>query len=84
MSAATPWWRGAVIYQIYIRSFCDGNGDGQGDFTGLLSKLDYLAALGVDAIWLSPVILRPTATGTRVSVPTYSSGPERRRISIGC
>ncbi len=51
----TPWWRGAVIYQIYIRSFCDGNGDGQGDFAGLLSKLDYLAALGVDAIWLSPI-----------------------------
>jgi len=55
VSATTPWWRGAVIYQIYIRSFCDGNGDGQGDFAGLLSKLDYLAALGVDAIWLSPI-----------------------------
>ena len=50
-----PWWKGAVIYQIYIRSFCDGNGDGQGDFAGLLTKLDYLAALGVDAIWLSPI-----------------------------
>jgi len=52
---AAPWWRGAVIYQIYIRSFCDGNGDGQGDFAGLISKLDYIAALGVDAIWLSPI-----------------------------
>jgi alpha-glucosidase len=50
-----PWWRGAVVYQVYIRSFCDGNGDGQGDFAGLIGKLDYIARLGVDAIWLSPV-----------------------------
>jgi alpha-glucosidase len=55
VSGATPWWRGAVIYQIYIRSFADGNGDGQGDFAGLISKLDYLASLGIDAIWLSPI-----------------------------
>ncbi|HEY0299816.1 MAG TPA: alpha-amylase family glycosyl hydrolase, partial [Rhizomicrobium sp.] len=51
----TPWWRGAVVYQVYIRSFCDSNGDGQGDFAGLISKLDYIQKLGVDAIWLSPV-----------------------------
>ncbi|MEI9992924.1 MAG: alpha-amylase family glycosyl hydrolase [Rhizomicrobium sp.] len=50
-----PWWRGAVVYQVYIRSFCDGNGDGHGDFAGLMSKLDYIAGLGVDAIWLSPI-----------------------------
>jgi alpha-glucosidase len=50
-----PWWRGATIYQIYIRSFCDSNGDGQGDLPGLISKLDYIRALGVDALWLSPV-----------------------------
>jgi len=55
VSGASPWWRGAVIYQIYIRSFADGNGDGQGDFAGLISKLDYLASLGIDAIWLSPI-----------------------------
>jgi alpha-glucosidase len=53
--SATPWWKGAVVYQVYVRSFCDSNGDGQGDFAGLISKLDYIAALGVDAIWLSPV-----------------------------
>ena len=53
--AATRWWRGAVVYQVYVRSFCDSNGDGQGDFAGLLSKLDYIAGLGVDAIWLSPI-----------------------------
>ncbi|HJW42246.1 MAG TPA: alpha-amylase family glycosyl hydrolase [Rhizomicrobium sp.] len=52
---AAPWWRGAVVYQVYIRSFCDGNGDGQGDFAGLRSKLDYIQKLGVDAIWLSPI-----------------------------
>jgi len=50
-----PWWRGAVVYQVYLRSFCDANGDGQGDFAGLISKLDYVAGLGVDAIWLSPI-----------------------------
>jgi alpha-glucosidase len=55
MNAATPWWRGAVVYQVYVRSFCDGNGDGQGDFAGLMRKLDYIASLGVDAIWLSPI-----------------------------
>jgi alpha-glucosidase len=49
------WWKGAVVYQVYLRSFCDANGDGQGDFAGLLSKLDYIAGLGVDAIWLSPI-----------------------------
>jgi alpha-glucosidase len=51
----TPWWRGATIYQVYIRSFCDSNGDGQGDLEGLRSKLDYIASLGVDGIWLSPL-----------------------------
>ncbi len=55
MSGTQPWWQGAVIYQIYVRSFCDSNGDGVGDFPGLISKLDYLAALGIDAIWLSPI-----------------------------
>ena len=53
--ARTPWWRGAVVYQVYVRSFCDSNGDGYGDFAGLISKLDYIQKLGVDAIWLSPI-----------------------------
>ena len=53
--AAQPWWKGAAIYQVYVRSFCDGNGDGQGDFAGLTAKLDYIQSLGVDAIWLSPI-----------------------------
>ena len=48
------WWQKAVFYQIYPRSFADGNGDGIGDFKGIVEKLDYLADLGVDALWLSP------------------------------
>ncbi|RPI92654.1 MAG: alpha-glucosidase [Chloroflexi bacterium] len=48
------WWQTAVFYQIYPRSFADGNGDGIGDFKGMIEKLDYLSDLGVDAIWLSP------------------------------
>lgn len=48
------WWRQAAVYQIYPRSFADGNGDGVGDLTGVLSRIDYLASLGVDAVWFSP------------------------------
>ena len=48
------WWQSAVFYQIYPRSFADGNGDGIGDLKGIISKLDYLKDLGIDAIWLSP------------------------------
>lgn len=53
------WWRGAVIYQIYPRSFKDSNGDGIGDLKGVISKLDYLASLNIDAIWLSPFFTSP-------------------------
>ncbi len=49
------WWRDGVVYQIYPRSFADSNGDGIGDLNGIRSRLDYLAELGVDAIWLSPI-----------------------------
>ena len=49
------WWRDAVIYQIYPRSFQDSNGDGIGDLRGIIQRLDYLKELGIDAIWLSPV-----------------------------
>ena len=54
-----PWWRGAAIYQIYPRSFADSNGDGVGDLPGITGKLDYVANLGVDAIWLSPFFKSP-------------------------
>ena len=53
------WWKNAVIYQIYPRSFCDSNGDGIGDLQGIISKLDYLQELGIDAIWLSPIYRSP-------------------------
>ena len=54
-----PWWKQAVIYQVYPRSFCDSNGDGIGDLPGILTKLDYLQKLGIGAIWLSPVFCSP-------------------------
>ncbi|WP_055481875.1 glycoside hydrolase family 13 protein [Sphaerimonospora mesophila] len=57
----TRWWRDAVIYQVYVRSFADGNGDGVGDLLGVRSRLRYLADLGVDAIWLTPFYPSPMA-----------------------
>ena len=53
------WWKEAVIYQIYPRSFMDSNGDGIGDIKGITSRLDYLKYLGVDVLWLSPVYQSP-------------------------
>lgn len=57
--ARSDWWKKAVIYQIYPKSFKDSNGDGYGDLQGVVSKLDYLKDLGVDALWLSPIYLSP-------------------------
>lgn len=54
-----PWWRGAVIYQVYPRSLMDSNNDGIGDLPGIINKLDYIASLGVDAIWVSPFFKSP-------------------------
>ena len=56
-----PWWKGAVIYQIYPRSFRDTNGDGVGDLKGVLQGLDHIASLGVDGIWISPFFTSPMA-----------------------
>lgn len=53
------WWKSAVVYQIYPRSFADSNGDGIGDLQGVISKLDYLAELGIDVVWLSPIYRSP-------------------------
>ncbi|MFJ9521644.1 glycoside hydrolase family 13 protein [Kitasatospora sp. NPDC101801] len=60
-AASRGWWRDAVIYQVYPRSFADSNGDGMGDLPGVRSRLPYLKALGVDAVWLSPFYASPQA-----------------------
>lgn len=59
--SASPWWRSAVIYQIYPRSFADSNGDGIGDLPGITSRMQHLVDLGVDALWLSPFYVSPMA-----------------------
>ena len=56
---SNEWWRGCVMYQVYPRSYSDANGDGIGDLRGIISKLDYIAALGVEAIWISPFFQSP-------------------------
>jgi alpha-glucosidase len=59
--AGKEWWRGAVVYQVYPRSFADSDGDGVGDLPGIESRLGYIASLGVDAIWISPFFTSPMA-----------------------
>lgn len=55
----SDWWKKSVVYQIYPRSFQDSNGDGIGDLNGITSRLDYLKALGVDVLWISPFYKSP-------------------------
>ena len=55
----TRWWRDAVVYQIYPRSFADSDGDGIGDLRGIIDHLDHLEALGIDVVWLSPIYRSP-------------------------
>ena len=63
MSQTMPWWTGTVIYQLIVRSFADGNGDGIGDFKGLASRLPYLRWLGVKTLWLTPTYPSPLRDG---------------------
>src|SRR5215470_9681522 len=58
-AAAAKWWQNAVVYEIYPRSFQDSNADGIGDLNGIAQRLDYLQALGVDAIWIGPMFPSP-------------------------
>ncbi len=71
VSKSAPWWKGAVFYEVFVRSFADSNGDGKGDLPGLIARLDYLndgdpstsSDLGVDALWLMPVFASPSYHG---------------------
>ncbi|MWA15673.1 alpha-amylase family glycosyl hydrolase [Streptomyces sp. BA2] len=80
------WWRSAVIYQVYVRSFADGDGDGTGDLAGVRSKLPYLAELGVDALWFSPWYLSPMVDGGydvadyRVIDPAFGTVAEAEKL----
>ena len=89
------WWKSAVVYQIYPRSFADTNGDGVGDIPGITSRVDYLAELGVDVVWLSPIYPSPQDdNGYDISDyhdvdPTFGSRPTstaswRRCTSTAC
>ena len=60
-STTDAWWRDAVVYQVYVRSFADANGDGIGDLAGVLARLPYLRDLGVDALWFNPWYPSPLA-----------------------
>ena len=79
------WWRSAAIYQIYPRSFADGNGDGIGDLAGIRAHLGYLADLGVDAIWFNPWYASPMADAGydvadyRDIDPLFGTWPRPRR-----
>ncbi len=83
------WWQTAVFYQIYPRSFADGNGDGIGDFAGMIDRLDYLRDLGVGALWLSPHYPSPNADcGYDISdytgvAPEYGTLDDFRRFLDG-
>lgn len=63
ITSAAPWWRRGIVYQVYVRSYKDGNGDGTGDINGLRDRLPYLQDLGVDAIWINPWYRSPLADG---------------------
>lgn len=84
----SKWWRNAVVYQVYIRSFADGNGDGTGDLAGLRSRLPYLADLGIDAIWVNPWFRSPLADGGydvadyRDIEPTYGTLEEAEAFIV--
>lgn len=70
------WWKEAIVYQIYPRSFKDSNGDGMGDLRGIIEKLDYIQSLGVDAVWLNPIYKSPNDDGGYDISDYYSVQPE--------
>ncbi len=80
------WWKEAVVYQVYPRSFMDANGDGIGDLQGVTSRLDYLQELGIDVIWLSPVYQSPNVDNGYESaiIRRFSRNSARWRTSMSC
>lgn len=70
------WWKEAIVYQVYPRSFKDDNGDGVGDLRGIIEKLDYIQSLGVDAVWLNPIYKSPNDDGGYDISDYYSIQPE--------
>ncbi len=76
MPNSKKWWKEAIVYQIYPRSFKDSDGDGIGDLRGIISKLDYIKSLGVDAIWLNPIFKSPNDDGGYDISDYYSIQPE--------
>jgi alpha-glucosidase len=83
-ASAHDWWRTAAIYEVYVRSFADGSGDGIGDLTGVRARLPYLAELGIDAIWFTPWYPSPMADAGydvadyRAIEPLFGRLPRRR------
>ena len=76
MAIKKEWWKEAVIYQIYPRSFKDSNGDGIGDLRGIIEKVDYLAELGVNMVWLCPVYASPNDDNGYDVSDYYQINPE--------
>ena len=74
------WWHDKIAYQIYPKSFLDSNGDGIGDLRGIISKLDYIKALGIDIIWLSPIYKSPFVDQDRKSTRLNSSHGKLSRM----
>ena len=78
------WWKEAVVYQIYPRSFCDSNGDGIGDIPGIISKLDELEDLGVTLLWLSPVYPSPNEDNGYDISDYCNRSRKTRSVKIPC
>jgi len=89
-TTSAAWWRHAVIYQVYIQSFADGNGDGIGDIAGLRSRIGYLSALGIDAIWITPWFDSPLrdagydVADYRAVHPRYGTVDDARQLITEC